>query len=195
MTIKNNNLLESLKDVSEFAIKKSFLEQRKIFLWGPVTDESCQKLVEQLLFLESQDDKKEIKFFINSPGGVVTSGMTVFDTIKMIKAPVYTICMGMAASMGSLLLSAGEKGNRYIFPNGRVMIHQPSIGGEIVATATDLNIHAEEILKTKDKLNKILAEACNQPLKKIEKDTDRDYFMDAEESIEYGIVDKISDKI
>ena len=195
MNIKNENIVENLKDINEIVIKKSLLKKRKIFLWGPVMDESAQKIVEQLLFLEFEEPKKEIQFFINSPGGVITAGMTIYDTMKMITSPVSTICMGLAASMGSLLLAAGKKEKRYIWPNGKVMIHQPSIGGEIIAPATDLNIHAEEILKTKKKLNQILSESCNQSLKKIEKDTDRDYFMDAEESVKYGIVDKIINKI
>lgn len=142
-----------------------------------------------------KDPGKKITFYINSPGGVVTSGMTVFDTIKMISSPVHTVCMGMAASMGSVLLAAGTKGERSIWPNGKVMIHQPSIGGQIVAPATDLKIHAEEILKTKTKLNQILADACGHPISKLEEDTDRDYYMDAEEAIKYGIVDKLATKI
>lgn len=186
-------LFQDLKEAGK--IQRKFLENRKIFLWGAVMDESAQELVDKLMYLEMTDPGKEISFYINSPGGSVTAGMTIFDTMKMISSPVATICMGMAASMGSLLLSAGEKGKRYIWPNGRVMIHQPSIGGQIVAPATDIKIHAEEIKKTRALLNQILAEACNQPLEKIEKDTDRDYYMSAQESIDYGIVDKMANGI
>ncbi|ALO25341.1 MULTISPECIES: ATP-dependent Clp protease proteolytic subunit [Leptospira] len=188
-------ITEVFEELTGSKISKKFLDHRKIFLWGPVTDESSKDLVGKLLYLEMKDPGKPITFYINSPGGVVTSGMTVFDTIKMISSPVHTVCMGMAASMGSVLLAAGTKGERSIWPNGKVMIHQPSIGGQIVAPATDLKIHAEEILKTKAKLNQILADACGHPVSKLEEDTDRDYYMDAEEAIQYGIVDKLATKI
>ncbi len=184
----SKGLLEELKSIP---IQKKLLEERKVFLWGPVMDDSAKDIVNKLLYLEMTDPGKEITFYINSPGGSVTAGMTIFDCMKLITSPVATVCMGLAASMGSLLLSAGKKGRRFIWPNGRVMIHQPSIGGQIVAPATDIKIHAEEIKKTKEILNKILAEACNQPLEKITQDTDRDYYMNAEEAVKYGIVDSI----
>ena len=184
-----------LEEIKNAPIAKKFLEQRKIFLWGPVMDDSAKEIVSKLMYLEMIDPGKEITFYINSPGGVITSGMTIYDTMKMISSPVATVCMGMAASMGSLLLCAGQKGRRFVYPSGKVMIHQPSIGGQIVATATDIRIHAEEIRKTKDKLNRILAEACNQPLEKIVQDTDRDYYMTAEEAVQYGIVDSIVNSI
>ncbi len=187
------DLLENFKNSGQ--IQKKFLEERKIFLWGAVMDETAKDIVGKMMYLEMVDPGKEITFYINSPGGSVTAGMTIYDTMNMITSPVATVCMGMAASMGSLLLCAGEKGRRFIWPNGKVMIHQPSIGGEIVAPATDIKIHAVEIKKTKALLNKILAEACNQPLEKIETDTDRDYYMNAEESIRYGIVDKLASSI
>jgi ATP-dependent Clp protease, protease subunit len=187
------DLLENFKNSGQ--IQKKFLEERKIFLWGAVMDESAKDIVGKMMYLEMVDPGKEITFYINSPGGSVTAGMTIYDTMNMISSPVATVCMGMAASMGSLLLCAGEKGRRFIWPNGKVMIHQPSIGGEIVAPATDIKIHAVEIKKTKALLNRILAEACNQPLEKIETDTDRDYYMNAEESIRYGIVDKLAGSI
>lgn len=187
------DFLESLKGYSQ--IQKKFIEERKVFLWGPVMDDSAKDIVGKMMFLEMTDPGKLITFYINSPGGSVTAGLTIYDTMKMISSPVATVCMGMAASMGSLLLCAGEKGKRYIWPSGRVMIHQPSIGGQIVAPATDIKIHAIEIKKTKAMLNKILAEACNQPLEKIEADTDRDYYMSPEESIAYGIVDKLANSI
>ncbi len=173
----------------ESKFHEKFLEGRKIFLWGPVHDESSRKLVNQLLYLESMDSGKPIEFYINSPGGVVTSGMIVYDTMKMIKSPVHTICMGMAASMGSILLSGGEKGQRKIFPSGRVMIHQPSIGGVLRGSASDLTIHAEQLERTKLLGAKILAENTNKSVDQIMKDFDRDFWMDANESLEYGIVD------
>ncbi len=184
-----------LEEIKNAPISKKFLEQRKIFLWGPVMDDSAKEIVSKLMYLEMLEPGKEITFYINSPGGVITSGMTIYDTMKMITSPVATVCMGMAASMGSLLLCAGQKGRRFVWPSGKVMIHQPSIGGQIVATATDIKIHAEEIRKTKDQLNRILAEECNQPLEKIVQDTDRDYYMTAEEAVKYGIVDSIVQSI
>lgn len=179
----------------ETTFQKRFLANRKIFLWGPVHDESSRKLVNQLLYLEAEAPGKPIEFYINSPGGVVTSGMIVYDTMKMISSPVHTICMGMAASMGSILLSGGEKGNRSIYPSGRVMIHQPSIGGVLRGSASDLSIHAEQINKTKELGAKILAENTNKSMERIMKDFDRDYWMNADESLEYGIVDKKIDKL
>jgi ATP-dependent Clp protease protease subunit len=192
---EDENIPNILDEIKNAPIAKKFLEQRKIFLWGPVMDDSAKEIVSKLMYLEMIDPGKEITFYINSPGGVITSGMTIYDTMKMISSPVATVCMGMAASMGSLLLCAGQKGRRFVYPSGKVMIHQPSIGGQIVATATDIRIHAEEIRKTKDKLNRILAEACNQPLEKIVQDTDRDYYMTAEEAVQYGIVDSIVNSI
>lgn len=192
----NDTMKELLENLSESKLfNKKFLEQRKIFLWGPVMDASAKYIVNRLLYLESVDPGKEITFFINSPGGVVTSGMVIYDTMKMISSPVSTICMGLAASMGSILLSAGEKGKRLIYPSGRVMIHQPSIGGLIRGQAADIAIHAKEIVKTKEMGARILAENCGQSYDKVMKDFDRDYWMNAEESLEYGIVDKMVDKI
>jgi len=158
-------------------------------------DASARDVVNRLMYLESEKPGEEITLYINSPGGVVTSGMIIYDTIKMISSPVSTVCMGLAASMGSILLSVGEKGQRYIYPSGRVMIHQPSIGGVIQGAAADIAIHAKEIVKTKEMGARILAENCNQSFEKIMKDFDRDYWMDARESLEYGIVDAIIDKI
>ena len=189
---KGKDLLDEIKNAP---IAKKFLDERKIFLWGPVMDDSAKEIVSKLMYLEMIDPGKDITFYINSPGGSVTAGMAIFDTMKMISSPVATVCMGMAASMGSLLLSAGEKGRRYVWPNGKVMIHQPSIGSHFSAPLTDIKIHAEQIRKTKDKLNRILSEACSQPLEKVEKDTDRDYYMDAEESVKYGIVDSVLEAI
>lgn len=185
--------LENLSDNKLF--NKKFLEKRKIFLWGAVMDESAKDIVNRLMYLESIDPGKEITFYINSPGGVVTSGMVIYDTIKMISSPVSTVCMGLAASMGSILLSAGVKGKRFIYPSGKVMIHQPSVGGLIQGVATDIAIHANEIIKTRRMGAQVLAENCGHSIEKVLKDFDRDYWMDAKESLEYGIVDKIIDKI
>jgi ATP-dependent Clp protease protease subunit len=148
--------------------------------------------VNRLLYLEAKDPGKEITFYINSPGGVVTSGMVIHDTMKLISSPVSTVCMGLAASMGSILLSAGEKGKRYIWPSGRVMIHQPSIGGMMQGRSSDLEIQAAEIMKTKELGAKILADNCGQSFEKVMKDFDRDYWMDSNEAVEYGIVDQIA---
>ena len=171
-------------------IEQKFLEQRKIFLWGEVDDESAQDIVSKLLYMESIKPGEKITFFINSPGGVVTSGFSILDTMNLISSPVSTVCMGLAASMGSILLSAGQKGERYIYPLGEVMIHQPSIG-YLQGRASDLEIHAKQIGKTKTLSAEILAKNCNQPLEQVLKDFERDYWMNAQESVEYGIVDGI----
>jgi len=171
-----------------------FLEQRKVFLWGPVHDDSAEKVVNRLLFLEATDPGKDIFFFINSPGGVVTSGMVIYDAMQMITSPVHTICIGLAASMGSILLSGGKKGKRLIWPSGRVMIHQPSLGG-MYGQATDIEITATEILKIKKLSAEILAKNCGKTYDQVMKDFDRDHWMNAQEAMEYGIVDGIADKI
>jgi len=181
------------KMMSGWQFDKKFIEQRKIFLWGVVDDKSCKDLTARLLYLEALDPGKDITFYISSPGGMVTSGMVVYDTMQMITSPVSTVCMGMAASMGSILLSGGAKGKRFIFPHGEVMIHQPSGGGRGVSA--DLEIMAEQIKKTKEMGARILAENCGQPFEKVMKDFDRDYWMDAQESIKYGIVDGVLDKL
>lgn len=181
------------KMLSGWQFDKKFIEQRKIFLWGAVDDRSAKDITSRLLYLDAIDPGKEITFYINSPGGIVTSGMVVYDTMQMIKSPVATVCMGMAASMGSLLLSGGEKGKRYIFPHGEVMIHQPSGGGQ--GTSADLEIMAEQVQKVKEMSARILAENCGQTVEKIKADFDRDHWLNAEASITYGIVDKILDKL
>jgi ATP-dependent Clp protease protease subunit len=185
------NLMEGMISAAQF--DKKFIEQRKVFLWGPVDDRSAKDITSRLLFLETRDPGKEITFYINSPGGVVTSGMVIYDTMQMISSPVSTVCMGMAASMGSILLSGGEKGRRFIFPHGEVMIHQPSGGGQ--GTSADLEIMAEQIRKVKELGARIIADNCSQDFEKVMKDFDRDYWMNAEESIRYGIVDGILEKI
>jgi ATP-dependent Clp protease protease subunit len=172
---------------------KKFIEQRKVFLWGEVHDKSAREVTNRLLYLEAIDPGKEITFYINSPGGVITSGMVIYDTMQMISSPVSTVCMGMAASMGSILLSGGQKGKRFIFPHGEVMIHQPSGGGQ--GTSADLEIMAVQIQKAKEIGARILAENCGQSYEKVMEDFDRDYWMDAEESKKYGIVDSIIKKL
>jgi ATP-dependent Clp protease protease subunit len=172
-------------------IDMKLLESRKIFLWGPVDDDSAKEVASKILYLESMDPGKKITFFINSPGGTVSAGFSILDIMNLITSPVSTVCMGMAASMGSMLLSAGKKGERFIFPLGEVMIHQPSIGGMFQGTAADLAIQAKQIAKTKDIAAQILAKNCNQTVEQVLKDFDRDYWMNANESIKYGIVDGI----
>lgn len=184
---ENSNPMENM--VSSARFDKKFIEERKIFLWGVVDDKSAKDITARLMYLDMIDPGKEIKFYINSPGGVVTSGMVIYDTMQMIKSPVSTICMGMAASMGSILLSGGAKGKRYIFPHGEVMIHQPSGGGQ--GTSADLEIMAVQIRKIKALGAQILADNCGQTFEKVMKDFDRDYWMGAEESLTYGIVDGI----
>src|SRR6195952_3065052 len=181
------------KMMSGWQFDKKFIEQRKIFLWGVVDDKSCKDLTARLLYLDAIDPGKEITFYISSPGGMVTSGMVVYDTMQMISSPVSTVCMGMAASMGSILLSGGAKGRRFIFPHGEVMIHQPSGGGR--GTSADLEIMAVQMQKAKMLGAQILADNCGQTLEKILKDFDRDHWMDAKESISYGIVDAVFEKI
>ncbi len=175
-----------------YDIYSRLLKERVIFLVGPVNDQSANLVVAQMLFLESENPDKDIHFYINSPGGSVSAGMSIFDTMNFIKPDVSTLCMGMAASMGAFLLAAGTKGKRFALPNSRVMIHQPLGGAQ--GQATDIEIHAREILRLRADLNKILAERTGQPLEKIERDTERDYFMAAAEAAEYGLIDKVIDK-
>ena len=181
------------KMMSGWQFDKKFIEQRKIFLWGAVDDKSAKDITNRLMYLEAIDPGKEITFYINSPGGVVTSGMVIYDTMQMISSPVSTVCMGMAASMGSILLSGGEKGKRFIFPNGEVMIHQPSGGGQGVSA--DLEIMAIQMQKVKEMGAEILAKNCGKTKEQIMKDFDRDYWMDAKESLAYGIVDGLIEKL
>ncbi|MBL7741565.1 MAG: ATP-dependent Clp protease proteolytic subunit [Chitinophagaceae bacterium] len=176
-------------------LEKYFFESRSVYLWGVVDDKSAKDVVSKLLLLDADKPGEEIKFYINSPGGVVTSGMVMYDTMQMIKSPVSTICMGLAASMGSILLSGGQKGKRYIYPSGEVMIHQPSLGGFIRGVSTDLEIQARQTIRVKELGAKILAGNCGKTVEQIMKDFDRDYWMDAKEAVEYGIVDKIIDRL
>ncbi len=176
-------------------MEKLFFEKRAVYLWGVVDDKSAKDVVAKLLLLDSDKPGEEIKLYINSPGGVVTSGMVMYDTMKLISSPVSTICMGLAASMGSILLSAGKKGKRFIYPHGEVMIHQPSISGYYQATSADIEIQAEQMKKTKDIGAKILSDNCGKTVDQIMKDFDRDYWMSAKEAVDYGIVDAILKKI
>lgn len=176
-------------------LEKYFFETRSVYLWGVINDKSSSEIVTKLLLLDADNPGEEIKLFINSPGGVVTSGLVIYDTMRMIKSPVSTICMGLAASMGSILLSGGEKGKRMIYPHGEVMIHQPSLGGYMQGVSADLEIQAEQTKRAKDIGAKILADNCGKKIEQIYRDFDRDYWMEAKKAIEYGIVDKIVEKI
>ncbi len=160
-----------------------------------VNSASASTIIAQMLFLESEDPDKEIYFYINSPGGSVTDGMGIIDTMNYIKCPVTTICIGMAASMGALLLTCGEKGKRFATPNAEILIHQPLIsGGGISGQTTEIKIHADQMVKTREKINRIISETTGQPLEKVEKDTDRDHYLTAQEALEYGLIDGIMDK-
>jgi len=188
MVIEQSNRGERAYD-----IYSRLLKDRIIFLGTGVNDLVANSIIAQMLFLAADDPEKDISLYINSPGGSITAGMAIFDTMQFIKPDVSTICVGMAASMGAFLLTAGAKGKRYALPNSEVMIHQPLGGAE--GQASDIEIRAKRILKMRDKLNGILAERSGQPLERIEKDTDRDYFMSAEEAMNYGLVDKVIEKI
>jgi ATP-dependent Clp protease protease subunit len=175
-------------------MEKYFFESRSVELWGQVDDKSAKEVVTKLRLLDADKPGEEIKFFINSPGGVVTSGFIIYDTIKLLKSPVSTICMGLAASMGSILLSGGEKGRRFVYPLSEIMIHQPSLGGYMQGVSIDLEITARQTRRVKDISARILADNCGKKIEQVMKDFDRDYWMDAKEAIEYGIVDHIYEK-
>ena len=176
-------------------LEKYFFETRAVYLWGGVDDKTAREVTTKMLLLDADKPGEEIKFFINSPGGIVTSGMVIYDTMKLLKSPVSTICMGLAASMGSILLSGGVKGRRFIYPHGEVMIHQPSLGGHIQGVSVDLEITAKQTRSVKEIGARILAENCGKKIDQVMKDFDRDYWMDAKESIEYGIVDELITKL
>ena len=178
-----------------YDIYSRLLKDRIIFLGGAIDDDVSNLIVAQMLFLEAEDPEKDIFLYINSPGGSITAGMAIYDTMQYIRSDVHTICIGMAASMGAFLLTAGAKGKRVALPNSEVLIHQPLIGGHgLSGQATEIEIHARQLLRTKAKMNKILSEKTGQPIEKIEKDTERDYYMTAEEAKEYGLVDQILEK-
>ena len=194
--IKNNLVPMVIEQTNRgersYDIYSRLLEDRIVFLTGEVNDISADIVIAQLIFLEGKDPEKDISLYINSPGGSVTAGMGIYDTMNYIKCDVSTICVGMAASMGAFLLSSGAKGKRYTLPNSEIMIHQPLGGAQ--GQASDIAIQAEHILKIKQRMNRILANNTSQPLEKIEKDVDRDFYMSAEEALAYGLVDKIFDK-
>ena len=175
-------------------IQRKFLEQRKIFLWGAVTDETAKDITEKLLYLEAIGPGKDITFYMNTPGGSITAGMAVYDTMKLITSPITVVVTGMAASMGSILLCGAPKGRRLIYPHARVLIHQPLITGRMIGPAVDINIQAREMEKLREELNQILADSSGQPMEKITHDTDRDFYLNAQEAIEYGLADKIVEK-
>ncbi len=178
-----------------YDIYSRLLKDRIVFLGEDVNDVTASLVVAQLLFLEAEDPDKDISFYINSPGGSITSGMAIYDTMNFIKPDVSTICVGLAASMGAFLLAAGAKGKRFCLPNSEVLIHQPAIHGHgIAGQATDIQIHAEHIVQTKAKMNRILAEICGKTAEELAKDTERDHYMSAEEALAYGLVDKIYSK-
>jgi ATP-dependent Clp protease protease subunit len=174
-----------------YDIYSRLLKDRIIFLGGPIDDNVANLVIAQLLFLEAEDTDKDIHFYINSPGGVITSGLAIYDTMQYVRSPVSTICLGQAASMGSLLLCAGTKGKRFALPYSRILIHQP-LGG-VQGQATDIEIHAKEIIRTRGFLNEIIAKHTGQPLERIVQDTERDYFMSAQQAKEYGIIDEVFD--
>ena len=182
---------ELIRNLEERSIEHSLLKARRIFLWSSVDDDSARAVVTRLLSLDAEDPEKEIVLYINSPGGSVHDGMAIFDAMQAITAPVSTVCTGLAASMGAVLLASGRKGRRFTWPHARIMIHQPSVMGTITARATDLDIHAKEIIRMREELNRLLADRTGQDVDKIAADTDRDYFMSAEEAVAYGLVDEI----
>ena len=176
-------------------MRRKFLEERKIFFWGEVSDESARLATEQLLYLETIDPGKEISIYLNSPGGSITAGMAVYDTMKLITSPIKVVVVGLAASMGSIFLCGGTKGKRFLYPHSRVLIHQPLIMGTMRGAAVDIHIQAQEMEKLREEMNRILADASGQPIEKIQKDTDRDFYLNAEEAIEYGLADAVVDSV
>lgn len=184
---------QSARGERSYDIFSRLLKDRIIFLGEDVNATSAGLVVAQLLFLESEDPDKEIDLYINSPGGSITDGMAIVDTMNYIKCPVSTICVGMAASMGSVLLASGEKGKRFATPNSEILIHQPLISGGLAGQTTEIKIHADHMVKTREKLNKLLSEKTGQSLEQIEKDTERDHYMTAQEALDYGLIDEIID--
>jgi ATP-dependent Clp protease protease subunit len=172
-------------------MRRKFLKERKIFFWGEVDDDSARVATEQFLYLEAADPGKEITFYLNSPGGSITAGMAVYDTMRLISSPIKVVVLGLAASMGSIFLCGGQKGKRLLYPHARVLIHQPLIMGTMRGAAVDIHIQAQEMEKLREEMNRILAAASGQPLEKIRQDTDRDFYLNAPEAIEYGLADAI----
>lgn len=192
MAKNENDFIENMKSVLVGKeIDEKMLQRREIFLWGEVNDESAKSVVQKILYFDGEE-KKDIKLFINSPGGAISSGLAIYDAMQYAKSDIATICMGQAASMGAVLLCAGKKGKRFAWEHSRILIHQPLIAGNVYGPASDIQIHAEEMLKIRERLNKILADHTGKSIKKIEEDTDRDFFMSSEEAKEYGIIDEVS---
>lgn len=179
------------EEAVNLVIDKKFLHERKVFLWGEVNDKSAKEVTEKLIYFELQDPGKPISFYVNTPGGSITAGMAIYDTMKLISSPVSVVVTGLAASMGSILLCGARKGLRYLYPHARVLIHQPLIMGQIEASAVDIHIQAQEMEKSRAELNLILAEASGQSIEKIRHDTDRDFYLNAKEAIAYGLADEI----
>ncbi len=192
---KQDDLLTRKNAPVAMLIQKKFLEARKIFLWGAITDETAKDITEKLLYLEAVAPGEPITFYINTPGGSITAGMAVYDTMKLVTSPITVVVTGMAASMGSILLSGAPKGRRLLYPHSRVLIHQPLISGRMIGPASDINIQAKEMEKLRLELNHILANASGQPLERINQDTDRDFYLNAKEAIDYGLADRIVDKV
>jgi len=176
-------------------MRRKFLDSRKIFFWGEVDDASARLATEQLLYLETKDPGKEITLFLNSPGGSISAGMAVYDTMELITSPIKVIVVGLAASMGSIFLCGGQKGKRFAYPHARVLIHQPLIMGTMRGAAVDIHIQAQEMEKLREEMNRILSDASGKPIEQIQKDTDRDFYLNAQEAIEYGLVDAVVDKL
>ena len=194
-SLSAQNANDETKDSVREIVQRRFLEERKIFLWGEVSDKSARDITGKLLYLETNAPGEEITLYLNSPGGSITAGMAIYDTMQLISSPIKVIVTGMAASMGSILLCGAAKGQRLLYPHSRILIHQPLITGRMIAVAVDINIQAEEMEKLREELNNILAEASGQPLKKIQMDTDRDFYLNAQEAIEYGLADAIIKKV
>ncbi len=191
MAATNNPTAEISRFFLDQEMNRRFLQARKIFLWEPVTDESSMRIVKEIMYLVEEDAEAEISLYINSPGGVISAGLAVYDIIQMVSTPVRTICTGQAASMGAVLLACGANGRRVAWEHARIMIHQPLISGQMYAPASDLEIQAEEMLRVRAELNQILARHTQHPIEKIEADTDRDNFMTASEAKEYGLIDEV----
>jgi ATP-dependent Clp protease, protease subunit len=192
---KVDSMVEELRrKLGGSEIEEQMMKRREIFLWGEISDESAESVVKKIIFFDGLNNE-DITLFINSPGGVISSGLAIYDAMQYAKSDIRTVCMGLAASFGAVVLCAGAKGKRQCWENSRVMIHQPLIAGNFFGPASDIKIQAEEMLKVRDRLNRILADHSGQDLKKIEEDTDRDYFMSAEEAVKYGLVDTIVKKL
>lgn len=191
-----NELDESYKKLPlTEMMRRKFIKERKIFFWGEVNDDSARAATEQLLYLEAADPGKEITFYLNSPGGSITAGMAVYDTMRLISSPIKVIVVGLAASMGSIFLCGGTKGKRLIYPHARVLIHQPLIMGTMRGAAVDIHIQVQEMEKLREEMNRILADSSGKPIEQIQQDTDRDFYLNAREAIEYGLADEIVDTI